>query len=234
MSLYSVILIWRHCNIIHVDLITDCIKWGWIFGRERAQTYSGVTQSLTICMPRQLGVRCPSMNRSCFPVARKLRMRRPSLSLLHTPPALQLVYLFRWVELHFTRTWAHTHVTPGTPGCCCTRWHKLVFSEDKISWGIKQISVMDFTGYQTVQDMTPFAVTPLRTSNRNQRSHASADKYTKCHLYTSSQPDSVRHQSRSPLAVARLGVFSVVTMKNRVLWDVTPCDSCKNRRFGGT
>jgi hypothetical protein len=23
-------------------------------------------------------------------------------------------------------------------------------------------------------------------------------------------------------------------MKNGVLWDVTPCDSCKNRRFGGT
>jgi hypothetical protein len=25
-----------------------------------------------------------------------------------------------------------------------------------------------------------------------------------------------------------------VTMKNGVFWDVTPCDSCKNRRFGGT
>jgi hypothetical protein len=23
-------------------------------------------------------------------------------------------------------------------------------------------------------------------------------------------------------------------MKNRVFWDVTPCGSCKNRRFGGT
>jgi hypothetical protein len=23
-------------------------------------------------------------------------------------------------------------------------------------------------------------------------------------------------------------------MKNRVFWDVMPCDSCKNRRFGGT
>jgi hypothetical protein len=26
----------------------------------------------------------------------------------------------------------------------------------------------------------------------------------------------------------------VVTMKNGVFWDVTPCGSCKNRRFGGT
>jgi hypothetical protein len=25
-----------------------------------------------------------------------------------------------------------------------------------------------------------------------------------------------------------------VTMKNGVFWVVTPCGSCKNRRFGGT
>jgi hypothetical protein len=29
-------------------------------------------------------------------------------------------------------------------------------------------------------------------------------------------------------------VFMTVTMKNVVFWDVTPCGSCKNRRFGGT
>jgi hypothetical protein len=32
----------------------------------------------------------------------------------------------------------------------------------------------------------------------------------------------------------RFEVFTVVTMKNAVFWDVTPCRSCKNRRFGGT
>jgi hypothetical protein len=32
----------------------------------------------------------------------------------------------------------------------------------------------------------------------------------------------------------RFDVFTAVTMKNGVFWDVTPCDSCKNRRFGGT
>jgi hypothetical protein len=31
--------------------------------------------------------------------------------------------------------------------------------------------------------------------------------------------------------VAKLEVFTVVTMKNGVFWDVTPCDFCKNRRF---
>jgi hypothetical protein len=32
----------------------------------------------------------------------------------------------------------------------------------------------------------------------------------------------------------RFEVFTAVTMKNCVFWDVTPCGSCKNRRFGGT
>jgi hypothetical protein len=32
----------------------------------------------------------------------------------------------------------------------------------------------------------------------------------------------------------RFGVFTAVTMKNAVFWDVTPRGSCKNRRFGGT
>jgi hypothetical protein len=36
------------------------------------------------------------------------------------------------------------------------------------------------------------------------------------------------------LQVVRLEVFPAVTMKNGVFWDVTPCGSCKNRRFGGT
>jgi hypothetical protein len=32
----------------------------------------------------------------------------------------------------------------------------------------------------------------------------------------------------------RFEVFTVVIMKNAVFWDVMPCGSCKNRRFGGT
>jgi hypothetical protein len=32
----------------------------------------------------------------------------------------------------------------------------------------------------------------------------------------------------------RFEVFTVVTMKNGVFCVVTPCGSCKNRRFGGT
>jgi hypothetical protein len=32
----------------------------------------------------------------------------------------------------------------------------------------------------------------------------------------------------------RFDVFSAVTMKNGVFWNITLCGSCKNRRFGGT
>jgi hypothetical protein len=32
----------------------------------------------------------------------------------------------------------------------------------------------------------------------------------------------------------RFEVFTAVTMKNGIFWDVTLCGSCKNRRFGGT
>jgi hypothetical protein len=32
----------------------------------------------------------------------------------------------------------------------------------------------------------------------------------------------------------RFEVFTAVTMKSDVFWDVMPCGSCKNRRFGGT
>jgi hypothetical protein len=34
--------------------------------------------------------------------------------------------------------------------------------------------------------------------------------------------------------LVRFEVFTAVTMKNCVFWDVTPCGSCKSRRFGGT
>jgi hypothetical protein len=32
----------------------------------------------------------------------------------------------------------------------------------------------------------------------------------------------------------RFEVFVAVTMKNGVFWDVMPCGSCKNSRFGGS
>jgi hypothetical protein len=36
------------------------------------------------------------------------------------------------------------------------------------------------------------------------------------------------------VANVRFEVFTAVTMKNGVISDVTPCGSCRNRRFGGT
>jgi hypothetical protein len=40
--------------------------------------------------------------------------------------------------------------------------------------------------------------------------------------------------SSSAHAFCRIEVFTAVTMKNGVFWDVTPCGFCKNRRFSGT
>jgi hypothetical protein len=41
-------------------------------------------------------------------------------------------------------------------------------------------------------------------------------------------------QSSAGYCYARFEFFTVVTMKNAIFWEVTPCGSCKNRRFGGT
>jgi hypothetical protein len=39
---------------------------------------------------------------------------------------------------------------------------------------------------------------------------------------------------KHPINYVRFEVFTAVTMKSAVFWNVTPCDSCKNRRSGGT
>jgi hypothetical protein len=44
----------------------------------------------------------------------------------------------------------------------------------------------------------------------------------------------VRHRSAETYFSVRFEVFTAVIMKNAVSWDVTPCDSCMNRLFGGT
>jgi hypothetical protein len=46
--------------------------------------------------------------------------------------------------------------------------------------------------------------------------------------------DAVRSQSVCYIPNVRFEVFTTVTMKNGVFWDVTLCGFCKNRPFGGT
>jgi hypothetical protein len=43
-----------------------------------------------------------------------------------------------------------------------------------------------------------------------------------------------RYNYESGNMTERFEVFTAVNMKSGVFWDVTPCDSFKNRRFGGT
>jgi hypothetical protein len=39
---------------------------------------------------------------------------------------------------------------------------------------------------------------------------------------------------RTAREFVRFEVFTAVTMKNGVFWDIKPCGCCKNRHFGGT
>jgi hypothetical protein len=39
---------------------------------------------------------------------------------------------------------------------------------------------------------------------------------------------------KNVLNSVKFEVFTAMTMKNEVYWDVTPCDPCNSRRFGGT
>jgi hypothetical protein len=41
-------------------------------------------------------------------------------------------------------------------------------------------------------------------------------------------------ESQPVNAMLRFEIFTAVTMKNAVFWDVTPCDPCMNRCFVGT
>jgi hypothetical protein len=48
------------------------------------------------------------------------------------------------------------------------------------------------------------------------------------------QVEPIGMEMNSLISYVRFEVFTSVTMKNGVLWEVTPCGYCKNRRFGGT
>jgi hypothetical protein len=52
-------------------------------------------------------------------------------------------------------------------------------------------------------------------------------------IYPDSYRDPEFNYLASNVCVVRFEVFTAVTMKNAVFWDVTPCRSCVNRRFGG-
>jgi hypothetical protein len=40
--------------------------------------------------------------------------------------------------------------------------------------------------------------------------------------------------TKTTISIVIFEVLTAVAMKNVVFWDLTPCGSCKKRRFGGT
>jgi hypothetical protein len=74
-----------------------------------------------------------------------------------------------------------------------------------------------------------FTLTCIETSNFTWNAFAT----TKCsgpYTFTCTMNPYIRKKISS----VRLEVFTAVTMKNGVFWDVTTCGCCNNRRFGGT
>jgi hypothetical protein len=53
-------------------------------------------------------------------------------------------------------------------------------------------------------------------------------------VHTSQTTHYVTATEPSRLMLCKIEVFTVMTIKNAVFWDVTPRGSCKSRRFGGT
>jgi hypothetical protein len=71
-----------------------------------------------------------------------------------------------------------------------------------------------------------------RTIQRFSPKHGNIDTETQCLIIV------IIHLTL-PIALAlnsfvRFEIFTALTMKNGVFWDVTPCGSCNKRRFGGT
>jgi hypothetical protein len=68
--------------------------------------------------------------------------------------------------------------------------------------------------------------------------HKNSDCFPKQHvtsriLYRGHNVFAVRYNCPQCICVFRM-VLKINTYENGVFWDVTPCGSCKNRRFGGT
>jgi uncharacterized Zn finger protein len=77
------------------------------------------------------------------------------------------------------------------------------------------------------------------STQKHTAAHRSTQKHTATHRST--QQHTATHRSTQQThwlrSVGRLWVSAAQRasgMKNGVFWDVTPCDSCNNRRFGGT
>jgi hypothetical protein len=68
---------------------------------------------------------------------------------------------------------------------------------------------------------------PLHYHLRNEPRH-----YAYTNLGEPLSPPELPQQTKE--SFVRFEVFIAVTMKKGVFWVVTPCGSCKNRRFGGT
>jgi hypothetical protein len=86
--------------------------------------------------------------------------------------------------------------------------------------------------------VSPFARWTLTQENTNMKENQAdfrVSSSVRSHISWSSKVQNISFALVGTINIhVRFEVFTAVTMKNGVFWNVTPCGSCKNRRFGGT
>jgi hypothetical protein len=91
---------------------------------------------------------------------------------------------------------------------------------------VTYLLIILFIYYFTLQEGLYPVTTGLQQDNAQRRISHKVTQDTQTELTTQRYTNNRGH--------VRFEVFTAVTMKNGIFWVVTPCGSCKNRRFGGT
>jgi hypothetical protein len=127
------------------------------------------------------------------------------------------------------------------------KWHQSRNPHVKISWNESTInySRKSETSNKQTDKQTPWLLVRMRTITTNSRSathqKTRGGRWTRNnvekantfahHLEKTFHPNSGLYILPVPKSKDYL---DKILLKNGVFWDVTPCGSCKNRRFGGT
>jgi hypothetical protein len=82
--------------------------------------------------------------------------------------------------------------------------------------------------------LVTFVLQVIRSSETSVLTRATRRKIPKEIILHCHRQEHFKFYTLIDIYYVRFEVFTAVTMKNGVFWDVTPCDSCKNRRFEGT
>jgi hypothetical protein len=113
----------------------------------------------------------------------------------------------------------------------CTEIDHLLTTKNAIFWGREPHTAnysQRFLSSKILFTVNIVVIGSYETSVLTRTTHATSQRTAFFRVRT------VKISDPTLFNLVRFEVFTAVTMKNGVFWDVTPCGSCKNRRFGGT